>query len=387
MRKIIPDQSLSIQNIPFYRYDLKLHNPKNIDLPNKLMNKIYGITIHNQTNKIKNCREAIIKTIMGDMGDERYHFYVDNKEIWQLLSVKNISWHTHGGNQDGNHKTISILCIMNDKKDKNAENNCIKLISMLIDKFNLSINNIYTHSYWHNIQKEKGDLLFLNTNNAICPQFIIPHWTKFIDKINKELQSNYTFDNVYFVRKTWTDIKSQIGQYNDLDIAKYYCINDYAVFDNNGKILYNKYRTPEYVIINQEQVINQKKVEYKTYSNNQWKTTINYNVLNENGYGGNVGYNIKCISIVSDNLNIKYRGHIWHGNWTSFNSKIGQSIGDKRQSFDIFQIYIENNNTYDILYRVSSKGEFGDWAMNGKSAGIEGQPIDRIQIQIKYKSK
>ena len=74
-------------------------------------------------------------------------------------------------------------------------------------------------------------------------------------------------------------------------------------------------------------------------------------------------------------------------NWTNFNSKIGQSIGDKRQSFDIFQIYIENNDTYDILYRVSSKGDFGDWVMNGKSAGIEGQPIDRIQIQIKYKCK
>ena len=109
--------------------------------------------------------------------------------------------------------------------------------------------------------------------------------------------------------------------------------------------------------------------------------------LNENGYGGNIGYNIKCISIVSDDLNIRYRGHIWHGNWTNFNSKIGQSIGDKRQSFDIFQIYIENNDTYDILYRVSSKGDFGDWVMNGKSAGIEGQPIDRIQIQIKYKCK
>lgn len=386
MKKIIPDQSLIIQNIPFYRYNLQQHNFRNIEMPHRKMIEILGITIHNQTYKIKNCREAIIETILGNMGDERYHFYVDNKEIWQLLSVNQISWHTHGGDINGNHKTISILCIMENKNDKQAENNCIKLISALIQKLNLPIGNIYTHSYWYNIQKEKKDLLFLNTYNATCPQFILPHWEKFINKVKKEVKNKYNYSDIYFIRKKWNDVNSQIGEYNDFEVAKNNCINNYAVFDNQGNILYNKYRKPEYIIINQEQIINQIKVEYKTYCNNQWKETINYNVLNENGYGGIKNFNIKGISIVSKDLNIKYRGHIWHGIWTNFNKKNGQIIGDKRQSFDIFQIYIENNEKYDILYRVSNKGDFGEWVKNGKPAGIEGQPIERIQIQIKYRN-
>lgn len=43
---------------------------------------------------------------------------------------------------------------------------------------------------------------------------------------------------LYRVRKTWSDSKSQIGAYKSLDNAKKACKTGYAVFDSNGKQVY-----------------------------------------------------------------------------------------------------------------------------------------------------
>lgn len=43
---------------------------------------------------------------------------------------------------------------------------------------------------------------------------------------------------IYRVRKTWADAKSQIGAYKSLDNAKKACKSGYTVFDANGKAVY-----------------------------------------------------------------------------------------------------------------------------------------------------
>lgn len=47
-------------------------------------------------------------------------------------------------------------------------------------------------------------------------------------------------DNLYRVRLTWDDAKSQIGAYSNLDNAKAACdkVKGYSVFDSNGKVVY-----------------------------------------------------------------------------------------------------------------------------------------------------
>ena len=43
---------------------------------------------------------------------------------------------------------------------------------------------------------------------------------------------------LYRVRKSWSDAKSQIGAFSSLENAKKACKAGYAVFDSNGKQVY-----------------------------------------------------------------------------------------------------------------------------------------------------
>ena len=49
-----------------------------------------------------------------------------------------------------------------------------------------------------------------------------------------------TVDRLYRIRKTWSNLKSQIGAYKDLENAKKACKSGYTVFDWNGKAVYSK---------------------------------------------------------------------------------------------------------------------------------------------------
>lgn len=46
--------------------------------------------------------------------------------------------------------------------------------------------------------------------------------------------------NLYRIRKSWSDVKSQIGAYASLDNAKKACKSGYTVYDKNGKAVYRK---------------------------------------------------------------------------------------------------------------------------------------------------
>ena len=45
---------------------------------------------------------------------------------------------------------------------------------------------------------------------------------------------------LYRVRKSWSDVKSQIGAFNNLDNAKKVCANGYSVYDEFGNVVYSK---------------------------------------------------------------------------------------------------------------------------------------------------
>ena len=59
--------------------------------------------------------------------------------------------------------------------------------------------------------------------------------------LNKKLKSsptNNTTEEMYRIRKTWEDAKSQIGAYKNLESAKKECKEGYSVFDGKGKAVY-----------------------------------------------------------------------------------------------------------------------------------------------------
>lgn len=52
------------------------------------------------------------------------------------------------------------------------------------------------------------------------------------------MNSGTASKQLYRVRKSWSDAKSQIGAYSSLENAKKACKSGYSVFDNDGKVVY-----------------------------------------------------------------------------------------------------------------------------------------------------
>ena len=123
-----------------------------------------------------------------------------------------------------------------------------KLAAALLKKYNLSIDHLYTHTHWLNVRNGKsGSVNYLNTARnpyKMCPLYILPHWSAFKAKVqsymnsNSSASTNPTTKQLYRVRKSWNDAKSQIGAFSSLDNAKKACKSGYSVFDANGNIVY-----------------------------------------------------------------------------------------------------------------------------------------------------
>ena len=163
------------------------------------------------------------------MRDTRVHYYVDNVCAWQNLPLTLSGWHAADGDGNGNRKTIAIECIMSsayNDKDKKSEGNCAKLAAALLKKYKLGINALYTHNHWY--------------SGKYCPAYILPHWDKFKAKVQSYLNSGSSAKQLYRVRKSWSDTKSQIGAYSSLENAKKACKAGYSVFNNSGKAVYTK---------------------------------------------------------------------------------------------------------------------------------------------------
>ena len=61
-----------------------------------------------------------------------------------------------------------------------------------------------------------------------------------------EMYKRQTSAQLYRVRKSWADTKSQIGAFKNLDNAKKACTNGYSVYDESGNVVYSKqYKTIE----------------------------------------------------------------------------------------------------------------------------------------------
>lgn len=230
-----PDKTTTLGSVTVNEYLLTKHNPNNIDMPSVSMEgRIIGVTIHNTpwittaagTTPAEQYTRA---TVNGNMRDTRVHYYVDNVCAWQNLPLTLSGWHAADGDGNGNRRTIAIECIMSsayNDKDKKSEDNCARLAAVLLKKYKLGINALYTHNYWY--------------SGKYCPAYILPHWDKFKAKVQSYMNSGSSAKQLYRVRKSWSDAKSQIGAYSSLVNAKKACKAGYSVFNNSGKAVYTK---------------------------------------------------------------------------------------------------------------------------------------------------
>ena len=218
------------------------------------MYHIIGVTVHNTAwittaAGTTPAEQYTRSTVNGNMNDVRVHYYVDNVCAWQNLPHSLSGWHAADGSGNGNRRTIAIECIMSsayNATDKKSEDNCARLVAALLKKHNLGIDHLYTHTHWLNVRDGKsGSVDYLNTarnSYKMCPLYILPHWSKFKKKVQGYMSSAVTpapaAKQLYRVRKSWSDAKSQIGAFSSLENAKKACKAGYAVFDNNSKQVY-----------------------------------------------------------------------------------------------------------------------------------------------------
>jgi len=252
-----PDATTTLNGVKINEYLLTKHNPNHIDMPSVSMEgKVIGVTVHNTdwisvASGTTPAEQYTRATVNGNMKDVRVHYYVDNTCAWQNLPHSLSGWHAADGSGNGNRRTIAIECIMSsayNATDKKSEDNCARLAAALLKKYNLDINHLFTHTHWLNVRDGKsGTVDYLNTAKnpyKTCPLYILPHWSAFKAKVQKYLtDAKPTVKNIYRIRKSWADAKSQIGAFSSLENAKKSCKTGYSVFDANGVNIYTSKTT------------------------------------------------------------------------------------------------------------------------------------------------
>ena len=251
-----PDTTTTLNGVKINEYLLTKHNSNRIDMPSVSMEgKVIGVTVHNTdwisvASGTTPAEQYTRATVNGNMKDVRVHYYVDNTCAWQNLPHSLSGWHAADGSGNGNRRTIAIECIMSsayNDKDKKSEDNCARLAAALLKKYGLSIDHLYTHTHWLNVRDGKsGSVDYLNTARnpyKTCPLYILPHWSAFKTKVQKYLtdasDAKPTVKNIYRIRKSWADAKSQIGAYSSLENVKKACKTGYSVFDANGNVVFS----------------------------------------------------------------------------------------------------------------------------------------------------
>ena len=252
-----PDATTTLNGVKINEYLLTKHNPNHIDMPSVSMaGKIIGVTVHNTdwitvASGTTPAEQYTRATVNNNMNDVRVHYYVDNVCAWQNLPHSLSGWHAADGSGNGNRRTIAIECIMSsayNSTDKKSEDNAAKLAAALLKQYGLDINHLYTHTHWLNVRDGRnGTIDQLNTmynRYKMCPAYILPHWTEFKEKVQSYLNAGTSTisapstKQLYRVRKSWADAKSQLGAYSSLENAKKACKVGYSVFDANGNAVY-----------------------------------------------------------------------------------------------------------------------------------------------------
>ena len=265
MSILTPDKTTTLGGVNVKEYLLTGHNPNHIDMPSVSMaGKIIGVTVHNTdwitvASGTTPAEQYTRATVNNNMKDVRVHYYVDNVCAWQNLPHSLSGWHAADGSGNGNRRTIAIECIMSsayNSTDKKSEDNCAKLAAALLKQYGLGINHLYTHTHWLNVRDGKrGTVDQLNTMHnsyKMCPAYILPHWAEFKKKVQSYLNAGTSTisapstKQLYRVRKSWADTKSQLGAYSSLENAKKACKVGYSVFDSNGKAVYTNSRSGKF---------------------------------------------------------------------------------------------------------------------------------------------
>lgn len=145
--------------------------------PNKQMTPGW-LTIHNTDNESAGATaDAHSRFLLNGSGGAKksWHYTVDDKDIYQHLRDNEQGWHAGDGSGPGNATSIGIEVCMNAGLDEHkAWANAAWLIARMAKKYNIPLQRIVPHKHW---------------SGKNCPSRILPHWSEFMEMIEKELNA------------------------------------------------------------------------------------------------------------------------------------------------------------------------------------------------------
>lgn len=363
------DSTYNANGLLVKEYFLTKHNINKIEMPSYGMPATPdGITIHNTesisvSSNTTPAEQYTRATINGNMKEVRVHFYVDESCAWQNLPLTLCGWHAADGNGGGNRRTIAIEII---GKSKKAEENGAKLAAWLLNKYKLDIDHLFTHTYWLNKKDGKvgtiDQLNVLKNSYKTCPIYIIPHWQDFKASVKKQLTNN------------GTDAPASSNIVNAPEQIQ---------------IIDNKLNTSEDSKKDNESVKSQNDIHiyYQVYAGRQWLPQVK----NLEDYAGIPNRAVSCIAVKSSQGKLSYRVHQIGSNWLNWISSYDINhfngyAGVGGLKIDGVQIKLDGLPGYEVRYRVSSLGrDYYPWVIGtdeNKFAGMQGNQIDRLQIEI-----
>ena len=192
-----------------------------------------GVLTAKQCGNVFKSREASAHYGIGSDG-----------KIGQYVKEEDAAW--HAGNKSYNLRSIGIE-LSNDGGAKTnwhvADKTIAKCIDLIVDI--CKRNGIKKINYTGDL---KGNLcMHAWTASTACPGPYLKKKFKYIaEQVNKKLSgSKDSTTELYRVRKTWKDAKSQVGAYKDLNNAKA-AANKYKlnVYDSAGKLIYSAVPSP-----------------------------------------------------------------------------------------------------------------------------------------------
>ena len=100
-------------------------------------------------------------------------------------------------------------------------------------------DNLYrVRKSWGDVKSQTGAYKSLDNAKAECGDGYTVYDSNGNAVYTKSSTTNPVSDQLYRVRKSWSDVKSQLGAYKNLDNAKAECPNGYTVYDSNGNAVY-----------------------------------------------------------------------------------------------------------------------------------------------------
>lgn len=193
------------------------------------------IVVHNTANDASAANE-IAYMIRNDSATS-FNAAVDDKEI--VIGIPLDKGAFAAGQRDGNAHGIHIeICysLSGGARFDKAEANAAEYIAKLLTERKWDISHVKKHQ---------------DFDGKYCPHRTLDKgWARFIKMIedkmkddDKKPEDKPTPKQLYRVRTSWSDAKSQIGAYASLENAKNACPAGYKVYASNGKIVYEPFKS------------------------------------------------------------------------------------------------------------------------------------------------